>query len=99
MRIGEIASGEEYRMDEQFQNFLTFENFLQLKRFWKFVNFSSCKILKKFQFYNWENKKKYFAIREISMSQFEKWPNIRNFSIKKINEFWKLNNLDDKKNI
>ena len=24
MRIGNIASGAEYRMDEQFQNFLTF---------------------------------------------------------------------------
>ena len=35
MRIGKIASGAEYRMDEQLQNSLIF----QVVKFWKFVNF------------------------------------------------------------
>ena len=37
MRTGKIASGAEYRMDEQFQNLLIFE-ILKVLKFWKFYN-------------------------------------------------------------
>ena len=53
MRIGKIASSAEYRMDKQFQN-LNFE-FSKLNKFWKFVNFSSCKILEIPKISNLEN--------------------------------------------
>ena len=48
MRIGKIVSGAEYRMDEQFQNLLIFRILIvfRIEFFFKFVNFSSCKILK-----------------------------------------------------
>ena len=41
MRIGQIASSAEYRMDKQFQNLKNSENLLifQVIKFWKFVNF------------------------------------------------------------
>ena len=39
MRTGKIASGAEYRMDEQFQNLIIF-GILQGLKFWKFVNFT-----------------------------------------------------------
>ena len=62
MRIGKIASSAEFRMDKWFQNFPIFgisiflqhrknsENLLifQVVKFWKFFNFSSCKILEIF---------------------------------------------------
>ena len=48
MRIGEIASSAEYRINKQFQNLLIFliSIVCQIKKkIWKFVNFSSCTIL------------------------------------------------------
>ena len=48
MRIGVIASSAEYRIDEQFQNLPILElnfNFLNWKKFYKFVTFPTCKIL------------------------------------------------------
>ena len=47
MRIGKIVSCAEYRVDKQFQHFLIFEISIvtQIKKFWTFVNFWSCKIL------------------------------------------------------
>ena len=56
MKIGEIASSVEYRMDEYFQilpnfdflnwkkNFIIFLIF-QIGKFWNSVNFPSCKVL------------------------------------------------------
>ena len=47
MRIGEITSSERYRMDEEFQNLLTFG-----AKFW----FSKWKKIQKFsKFYNFDN--------------------------------------------
>ena len=45
MKTGEIASGAEYRIAEQFQNLLIFGIF-QVLKFWKFVNFTISKIPK-----------------------------------------------------
>ena len=58
MRVGEIASGAKYRMDEQFQNMLIVESSIifqinsfimiifRVVKFWKFVNFPIKKIVK-----------------------------------------------------
>ena len=54
MRTGKIASGAEYRMDEQSQNLLIFGIF-QLLKFWKFVNFTIRKIPKTSYLENSEN--------------------------------------------
>ena len=53
MRIGKIASGAEYRINEPFQNLsiLGISIILQIKKFWKFVNFPNCKILEIFFFF------------------------------------------------
>ena len=48
IRIAQISSSAEYRMDERFQNLSIFRiliKFPKLKKFWKFVNFPHCKIL------------------------------------------------------
>ena len=45
MRTGKIASGAEYRMDEQSQNLLIFGIF-QVLKFWKFVNLSILQFVK-----------------------------------------------------
>ena len=57
MRIGKIASGAEYQMDKQFHNLLIFwiSIVFRIKKIWKFVNFSSCKILVICWFSNLEN--------------------------------------------
>ena len=49
MKIGKIAGGSEYRIDEELKNLPIFGvkfRFFKFKTFWKFVNFSDCKILK-----------------------------------------------------
>ena len=54
MKIGEIASSVEYRMDEQFQNLPGFRTkfwFYKLKKFYKFINFP----MRNFQ--NWQKIK------------------------------------------
>ena len=49
IRIGEIASSAEYRMDEHFQNLqiigAKFWFSVNWKKFYKFVNFPNCRIL------------------------------------------------------
>ena len=52
MRIGKIASGTEFRIDEQFQNFLIFGIsivFQIIKKLLKFVKLPIWEIQKKFQ--------------------------------------------------
>ena len=51
MRIGNIAIGAEYRINEQFQNFLNF----WVGKFWKIVNFPIWKIAKISNLENSEN--------------------------------------------
>ena len=54
MKTDKIASGAEYRMDEQFQNLLIFGIF-QVLQFWKCVNFTIWKIPKTCYLENSEN--------------------------------------------
>ena len=89
MKIGKIGNGAQYRMDEQFQHLLIFGILIifQIKnKIWipKVSNLENTQ-----NFWFWK-----LAVLQIAIiNWFQKWSNIRNFSIWKINEFLKFNTL------